>query len=155
MTLKFITDGTLGRLARWLRAIGYDAVFDPGCVNRDFLNRARREGRIVLSRRRDLVQRNFRGTMVILQSDRITDQIKELKENIPELEIKSENLFTICLDCNSPLREAPKESVQSLVPPYVYETQERFMQCLKCRKIYWAGTHRERAEEFICNILSS
>lgn len=154
MKLKFITDGTLGRLARWLRAIGYDAVFEPGGVDRDFLNRARREGRIVLSRRRDLVRRNFLGTMVILHSDRIKQQISELKEKIPELEIKPENLFTICLDCNSPLKELRRESVQGLVPPYVYETQDRFMQCLKCRKIYWAGTHREKAEEFICKILS-
>lgn len=154
MKLKFITDGTLGRLARWLRAIGYDAVFEPGGVNRDFLNRARREGRIVVSRRRDLVRRNFRGRMVILQSDRIKEQIKELKEKVPELEVKPENLFTVCLDCNSPLRELPRESAQSLVPPYVYETQERFMQCLKCLKVYWAGTHRARAEEFICGVLS-
>jgi hypothetical protein len=154
MKSKFVTDGTLGRLARWLRAIGYDAVFDPGSVDRDFLNRARREGRIVLSRRRDLVKRNFRGRMVILQSDLIKDQIKELKEKVPELEIKPENFFTICLECNSALCAAPKESVERLVPPYVYETQEKFMQCVKCRRIYWAGTHRERAEEFICKILS-
>jgi len=154
MKLKFITDGTLGRLSRWLRAIGYDAVFYPGSVDRDFLNRARREGRVVLSRRRDLVKRNFRGRMVILQSDRVTDQIKELREKVPDLEINTENLFTICLDCNSPLREEPKESIQNLVPPYVFETRDRFMQCLKCRKIYWAGTHRERAEKFLADLLA-
>lgn len=154
MSLKFITDGTLGRLARWLRAIGYDAVFERGGINRDFLNRARREGRIVLSRRRDLVRRNFRGRMVILDSDRIKDQIRELKEKVPELEIKPENLFAMCLDCNSLLRELPRDSVQGLVPPYVFETQDRFRQCLRCGKIYWAGTHRERAEEFICNLLA-
>ncbi|MEN6463606.1 MAG: Mut7-C RNAse domain-containing protein [Syntrophaceae bacterium] len=154
MKLKFISDGTLGRLARWLRAIGYDTVFEPRGVDRDFLNRARREERIVLSRRRDLVNRNFRGRMIILQSDRIRDQIRELKEKVPELEIKPENLFTICLECNSDLREVPKESVENLVPPYVYETQARFMQCLKCGKIYWAGTHRERAEKFLSDLLA-
>lgn len=154
MLLKFITDGTVGRLARWLRAIGYDAVFYPGGADRTFLNRAHREGRVVLSRRRDLSKRNFRGRMVIMRCDRIADQVKELRDKLPELEIKSETLFTICLECNTALTEAPKQSVMGLVPPYVYETHERFMQCPGCRKIYWAGTHRERAEEFICNILS-
>ncbi len=154
MRLKFISDGTLGRLARWLRAIGYDAVFESGGVDRKFLDRARREGRIVLSRRRDLVNRNFRGRMIILQSDRIVEQMRELKRKLPELEIRPDGLFTICLECNSALREIPKESVEKLVPHYVYETQSRFMQCVKCKKIYWAGTHRDRAEEFICNILS-
>jgi uncharacterized protein with PIN domain len=154
MKLKFISDGTLGRLARWLRAIGYDAEFQTGGVDRAFLNRARREGRIVLSRRRDLVKRNFRGRLIILQNDRIGDQIVELREKVPELAVRQENIFTICLDCNSALREVPRESVESLVPPYVYETQSRFMRCLQCGKIYWAGTHRERAEEFICKILS-
>ncbi len=147
--LKFKTDGTLGRLARWLRVIGYDAMHEKAVIDRQFLEKSRKEERIVLTRRRDLSQRNYRGTMIIIKSDSLRDQIRELKSKLPELTVMPERLFTICLQCNRPLSPAERSEVKDLVPPYVFETQEAFMMCQSCGKIFWAGTHRERAEKFL------
>ncbi len=152
--LKFITDGTLGRLARWLRTIGYDTVYEAAAIDRKFLSRAFKEGRVVLSRRLDLEQRNFRGRMIILRSDRVGEQVRELRARLPELDTSTVKIFTRCLRCNALLEEVPRESVKDLVPPYVFETQLHFNRCRSCGKIYWAGTHRERAIKFLLEVLS-
>lgn len=153
MELKFKTDGTLGRLARWLRALGYDAVFDPAAIDRKFLTRAKSEGRIVLTRRRDMAKRNYLGRMIIIESDSLKGQIRELQAKLPELVLGPEGMFAICLECNLALVGIPRELVKDLVPPYVFETQSHFTRCPGCGKIYWAGTHRERAEKFLCELI--
>lgn len=152
--LKFITDGTLGRLARWLRTIGYDTVYEAAGVDRKFLSRAFKEGRLVLTRRRDLEQRNFRGRMIILRNDRVGEQIRELQGRLPELDISPGRIFTRCLQCNALLDKVPRESVKDIVPPYVFETQSLFNRCRSCGKIYWAGTHRDRAVNFLREVLN-
>lgn len=152
-SLKFRADGTLGRLVRWLRASGYDAVFDGSAIDRKVLDQALKEGRIVLTRRRDMSRRNYRGRMIIIEEDSLKKQIPELKAKLPELSFNPENFFTICLECGSSLTEFPRERARAFVPPYVYETQQRFNRCPSCLKIYWAGTHRERAEKFLLKII--
>jgi uncharacterized protein len=152
--LKFITDGTLGRLARWLRTIGYDTIYEAACVDRNFLSKAFKEGRVVLSRRRDLEQRNFRGRMIILRNDRVGEQIRELRGRLPELDISPERIFTRCVQCNALLEKVSSDSVKDIVPPYVFETQSLFNRCRSCGKIYWAGTHRERAINYLREVLN-
>ena len=51
--------------------------------------------------------------------------------------------FTLCLECNQPLVERSREEVKDRVPPYVYKTQNQYMECPACHRIYWRGTHWE------------
>jgi uncharacterized protein with PIN domain len=49
--------------------------------------------------------------------------------------------FTVCLECNNPLEERSREEVKERVPPYVFQTQQQYMECPVCHRIYWRGTH--------------
>jgi uncharacterized protein with PIN domain len=140
--VKFIADRNLGKLTKWLRILGYDTVFYRENIDRDFLRTGAKEKRIVLTRRRDMARRNFSGRMVIIYHDRVYDQIQELREKA-SLDLNPRNLFTICLECNQPLQPISKENTADKVPPYIYQTQDTFLTCPECGKIYWPGTHKE------------
>jgi uncharacterized protein with PIN domain len=139
--VKFITDRNLGKLAKWLRILGYDTVLYSGDIDRDFLRAGAKENRIVLTRRRDMARRDFSGRMVIIYYDRVYDQIQELKEKT-SLELDPRNFFSICLECNQRLQPISKKYTQEKVPPYVFQTQHSFLTCPQCGKIYWPGTHK-------------
>ena len=152
--MRFLADSTLGRLARWLRLLGYDAADYTGIIDRHFLNQAWREERIALSRKRNMQKRDFRGTLIIIEEDLVRDQIAALVRRL-SLHVEPENLFTFCLECNERLTLVAKEKIQNQVPEYVFSTQEIFKICPKCDKIYWQGTHRERAMALLGKILDT
>ncbi len=140
--MKFIADRNLGKLTKWLRILGYDTVFYSENIDREFLKTGAKEGRVVLTRRRDMARRNFSGRMVIIYHDRVYDQLQELREKA-SLEPNPRNLFTLCLKCNQPLQMISKENTADKVPPYVFQTQDTFLTCPECGKIYWPGTHKD------------
>lgn len=144
--MKFITDRNLGKLARWLRALGYDTVYHGEDADRAFLRKAQSEGRVALSRTRALAKRQFTGTMLILTADQAADQLEEVLRTF-SLQPDREQFFCRCLRCNEPLVGIPKEEVRGRVPVYTFETQEAFRICPVCQSIFWPGTHRTRAED--------
>ena len=142
--MKFLADSSLGRLSKWLRILGHDTVYWRGEADRSFLRKAEKEGRAVLTRRKDVLARQHPGIVLFVESDRVEDQLVEV---LGKLGLKPDagRLFTLCLRCNEPLKEAKPEEMRSLVPDYVFRTQRDFRVCPKCRGVYWPGTHRERA----------
>jgi len=145
--LKFIITAELGRLARWLRILGYDSIFFDSTKKRDIVIESLREGRIILTR--DARLSRFSGIrMFRIKSDFVE---KQLEQVIKELRLKVEkgNIFTRCVECNTPIVKIEKEGLEDKVPPYVYKTQEDFMQCPNCKKIYWKGTHFNLANKFL------
>ncbi|UCE18270.1 MAG: Mut7-C RNAse domain-containing protein [Gemmatimonadota bacterium] len=136
--IKFIADTMLGRLAKWLRILGYDTLY-PGQESDQRLARiAAEEGRILLTRDTELASRKgFRKLLV--DSDRLAEQLSQV---IEAFHLKTnDRILSLCLLCNCPLREIQKDSVRDKVPPYVFQTQSRFFQCPECDKIFWPGTH--------------
>lgn len=146
--LKFTADVNLGTLARWLRILGYDTVFDRGTVNRDFLRRALREDRIVLTRKRDMANRQYRGCLVVIECDHIRGQLTELIDKTGMC-IDMGRLYRRCAICNGLLQKAASSDVAGLVPDYIYHRSRPFRRCPNCGKIYWPGTHREKAIQFL------
>lgn len=146
--MKFLTDCSLGMLAKWLRFMGFDTLFYEGSADRSLLTKAGREGRVVLTRKRDMAQKQFSGQMMILVSDRVENQLKEVIDGF-SLEPASWHPFSRCLRCNQILIGIEKDKVKDRVPPYTFESQDCFMTCPECRGIFWPGTHRERAEKWI------
>lgn len=143
--LKFIADSMLGRLATWLRILGYDTVYHTHIPDRELIGRARREGRVILTRDTRLLRRRGIGRFLLIKSDHFREQLKEVVSHF-SLNLVS-RFLTLCIRCNTPLEEVKKDEVRERVPPYVLRTQERFKICPKCNRIYWAATHRERMEE--------
>lgn len=139
--MKFLADRTVGRLARYLRMLGHDTVWDPRADVHGLLARASAEQRTLLTRDTLLVQRRAvrRGIVqaVLVRDDRVVDQLKQLR---CELGLRREGPSR-CLVCNSSLRELPPTSVKDRVPPYVAATQDRFRYCPVCDRVTWAATH--------------
>jgi len=150
--VRFVVDGMLGRLARWLRLTGHDAVYvsELPLSNEEqdeFLLARAAEGYILLTSDRRLYQKSRRrGFMAaLIQPGDLPAQLLELSRAVPTLEIDLEN--SRCPVCNGELREASPEEVEGSVPASVRESQEVFWRCTSCGKIYWRGTHWKRILE--------
>lgn len=141
--MKFLVDSMLGRLAKWLRILGYDTLYFSSLDDNDLVRIARAQGRMVLTRDRMMLKRRGIDSLLI-ESDDFTEQIPQV---LRDLNLNLDRSFSRCSVCNSPLRRAAREAVQERVPPYVFQTQERFSLCPQCGKIYWRGTHWQRMRE--------
>jgi hypothetical protein len=146
--LKFITDASLGRLAKWLRILGYDTVVFPNQAGREMLRKAATEGRIVLTRRKDMTERQYSGHLFLIMNIKVGNQLNDVI-NKYSLKINRQKMFGICLTCNKNLYPIAREAVRDLVPPFVLENCTHYNQCPLCQKIYWTGTHQRNALEFI------
>ena len=149
--LKFMVDNNVGRLARWLRLMGYDAAFFTGDDDRQMVTAALAEGRVVLTRDTRFMARRVvsRGRLkaVLIESDRPEQQMRQV---MAALHLESRcRPFTICLECNWPLVERGREEVRDRVPPYVFRTQQQYLECPGCHRIYWRGTHWERLSRWL------
>jgi uncharacterized protein len=136
---KFAADRMLARLARWLRLLGADVLFDPALGGHKLLRRAREEGRVTLTRDKRL---RTASDALYIQSNLIRDQLREVMERFPF--DPRPRAFTRCSRCNEPLAEVGREAVARRVPPFVYASHERFALCPRCGRIYWDATHPER-----------
>lgn len=133
----------LGKLAKWLRMLGYDTSYIHGASDDHLVRMAIREDRILLTRDHLLAQRRIiRNRCIFIRSLKTSEQVSQV---IEELSLKSpdENLFTRCVACNGEIFPVSKETIANEVPPYVYRTQTEFGRCTSCGKVYWKGTHVE------------
>jgi uncharacterized protein with PIN domain len=142
--LKFVVDHNVGRLAKWLRMVGFDTKFFTGENDSDMVEMALAENRIILTRDTRIMERRVvadgRLKAILIESDRLE---KQLAQVITVLGLYKSRFrpFTICLEDNEPLIGKTKDEVKDRVSPYVYQTQQQFVECPKCRRIYWRGTH--------------
>jgi len=143
---RFIADHNVGKLARWLRMMGYDTVFFDARDDAYLVSKALAEDRVILTRDTHIMKRGVitsgRLKALLIDSDEPEQQVKQVIDAM-HLDYQSRP-FTLCLECNQPLVERSKEEVKDRVPPYVYRTREQFMECPNCRRIYWRGTHWQR-----------
>lgn len=144
--MKFLADHMLGRLAKWLRILGFDTLFLTGVKDQEILKRAAAEDRLILTRDRDLAQHAPTGKSLLIRSDQYAGQIKEVLTGL-QLRWKPEKLFSICLECNVAVQDQNKKKVKKHVPRNVFEEHDRFWQCPECRKVFWQGSHYENTRE--------
>ncbi len=139
----------LGRLATWLRLLGYDTAYRPELDDSGLARMARAEGRVLLTRdveltrRRGLANPATSGELrcALIESDRVAEQLEQV---FKRFHLHAREAFSRCAECNVPLDEVSKESVRGDVPPYVFQTQTRFRRCPQCGRVYWRGTHWAR-----------
>jgi uncharacterized protein with PIN domain len=125
--------------------MGYDSVFFNGEDDSQMVKQALAEGRIILTRDTGMMRRRVisggRVKATLIESEEPEKQMQQL---IKAFDLKSQSRpFTLCLECNQPLEKRSLEEVTGRVPPYVYRTQTQYMECPKCHRIYWRGTHWE------------
>ncbi|HEX6508958.1 MAG TPA: Mut7-C RNAse domain-containing protein [Chloroflexota bacterium] len=140
--MKFIVDNNVGRLARWLRALGYDTLFINPIADGELVEIARREGRIILTKDTGILQRRAITSgevrAVRVEGDAWREQVAQV---VRELGLETRPQFTRCLECNTPLEARTRDEVRAHVPAYVHRTQQAFLACPSCGRHYWQGTH--------------
>ncbi|MFP3912764.1 MAG: Mut7-C RNAse domain-containing protein [Desulfobacteraceae bacterium] len=141
--MNFVADIMLGKLAKWLRVMGYDTIYQSlygaGDLER-FMNR----GRILLTRHRERAK--LPGQSILLHKNRVGEQLAELRRQV-DLPPDPALRFSRCLRCNTLLREAPDAAAREAVPEYVYyQNPGKIRFCPTCERHYWPGSHRIRME---------
>jgi len=142
-TPRFAADVMLGRLARWLRALGCDVAYGSHLHGRPLVRLARDEQRVLLTREKRLLRDATLPQHVFVTSDRFRDQLTQIASVVP---LSTGAAFSRCLPCNRPLDEVAPEDVRGRIPPRVYARQTGFQRCPRCRRCYWPATHRAGME---------
>jgi len=136
---KFAADRMLARVARWLRMLGADTIFDESMDGATMLKTARAEGRIMITRDKRL---KTAPEVLFLDGNNFHEQLRQILARHPFDSFQ--NAFTRCSRCNTLLIEVDREIVRRRVPPFVYATNAKFSECPSCAHLYWGGTHPER-----------
>jgi uncharacterized protein with PIN domain len=132
---KFIVDHMLGSLARWLRMIGYDTIYDKSLEDADIARVAHAEGRFILTRDKELSTQP--GAFLLEDAD-LDAQLKAIAGKFG---LKFHEELIRCSTCNGELADLPKEQAKGKVPEGAHASNEKFWRCSKCEKIYWKGSH--------------
>jgi len=156
-SFKFIVDNNVGKLVKWLRIMGYDTLFFNGKNDSRMIAIALAESRIILTRDTQIMKRRVvtSGQLkaILIESDKPELQLHQVVETLNlDCQLKP---FSICLECNQLLLERSKQQVEDLVPPYVFQTQDQYMECPACHRIYWKGTHWQAMTEKLKNLVKS
>ena len=152
-TPQFVVDSMLGRLARWLRILGFDTWYFREIDDRELLNLHAETGRTLLTRDTHLVQCRGVGRHVLVESDGWEDQLRQVVAAL-SLDVCPERMLTRCLLCNRRLETLAPEEAYGRIPDYVAGSTSAFQGCRSCDKVYWAGTHRRRMEEVVSTLRS-
>ena len=153
MSYCFAVDRTLGTLAKWLRILGYDTIYEPDNSSGEFY--ARLEDHRILITRTKKIQKAFAShNHVFITSNFLVEQLKQVVNQIG-INLADTRPFSRCIHCNLPIGEVNKDDVYGLVPDYIWETQETFNRCGHCERIYWRGSHAEHSQEVIKRIFKS
>jgi hypothetical protein len=136
---RFVADGHVGRLAAYLRMLGFDTWYENNADDALLAAVASGEGRVLLTRDVGLLKRREVELGYCLRSDKPHEQLREVTRRF-ELHPHFAP-FTRCMACNGPLMAVPKSEVSDVLPPHTRETKNEFSRCLQCGKIYWRGSH--------------
>ena len=141
MKVKFMADSMLGKLAKWLRIMGYDTHYQP-FYKEGVIEQLVHEDRRLLSRHRATIEQ-YPNSILIL-SDHVKEQLYEIR-NRGNLIFERANWFSRCLICNVNLEEVEAIEARENVPEYIfYENIIDIRFCPSCCRYYWPGSHRER-----------
>jgi uncharacterized protein with PIN domain len=138
--VKFICDDNLGKLASYLRILGFDTYFDETIDDNSLLQTASVEKRTLLTRDTKLASRSHPYGFHLIEDD---DPLTQLRFVVTELAIKVEpaNLFNRCSRCNELCVVVDKDKVSEEVFPFILKTQDIIKRCPSCGRYYWKGSH--------------
>jgi uncharacterized protein len=138
----FLVDTMLGRLARWLRVLGFDTRYEPTLDDRALVRLADAEGRVLVTRDRHLLRDLRPAASLEVRSDVPIEQLRTVIERL-SLAPPAE-LFMRCLVCNGVLRDVPPDEARALLPPRSRELPGPVRRCPGCGGVYWPGSHARR-----------
>jgi hypothetical protein len=144
---RFVLDVHLGRLAAYLRMLGFDASYRNHCTDERLAEVSRGEHRILLTRDVGLLKR---GAVTHGHYVRATKPRQQLVEVVERFDLaRLTKPFSRCLRCNTPLARAGKEQVRHQLPAQVALLHDEFLRCPDCGRAYWKGGHFRRMRQWI------
>ncbi len=147
---RFVLDTHLGKLASYLRMLGFDALYENNYGDDTLAKISAREHRLLLTRDRGLLKRKevTHGYYV-----RNTSPYSQVVEVLRRFHLFSSiKPFQRCLHCNGFLEPVEKKEIENRLPPKVREHNNKFHRCENCHRVYWEGTHYEQMKKFIDKI---
>ena len=138
--MRFICDDNLGRLARYLRILGFDTHFDESIDDIALLRIAASEERYLLTRDHKLLSKSVPHGILILENDNPLNQLSIVIQKL-NLKIDTDLMFNRCSRCNGFCHIVDKRTISEEVFPFILKTQEIIKQCPTCRRFYWKGSH--------------
>ncbi|MBZ5541837.1 MAG: Mut7-C ubiquitin/RNAse domain-containing protein [Acidobacteriia bacterium] len=143
----FVLDTHLGRLAAYLRMLGFDTVYRNDCQDEELAQIASREGRILLTRDQGLLKRNLVTRGYCVRATLPREQVAEIVERFALARLIVP--FQRCVHCNALLQPVRKELVLHRLLPETRQHFEEFYICPACERIYWKGSHYRRMSHLI------
>jgi len=146
--LKFIADGMLGKLTRWLRMLGQDVKYSKSIEDDELIRTAKAEGRVILTRDLKLYQQAMtKGFTAFLvegstEAEKLTDLAKRFNISL-EFDVTTSR----CPKCNSRIISVSKEEIMNEIPEATSTYYDDFWKCSDCGQIYWHGSHWKRIEK--------
>jgi len=148
---RFVIDSNLGRLARYLRLLGFDCLYRNDYRDADVAAISQQQHRIVLTRDRRLLQHKVIDHGLYVRGTCPKEQVREVLRRLDLAGLVRP--FTRCVRCNGSLEVVTKESVNALLQPKTRRYYNVFQQCSECLQVYWQGSHHVRmlglVEEFL------
>ncbi len=138
----------LGTLAKWLRILGYDTVFDPALDDHQLVRLARAEDRILLTRDRELARR--RGVRLLLVGSEDLDE--QIRQVLSDLELAPNRSFSRCPVCNEALESLDPAWQRPKCQPMWSRLTKIFRRCPACRRVYWRGTHWQQMDQKLARL---
>ncbi len=152
LNMKFLADNMLGKLAKYLRLMGYDTRFPAPESPADMINLAHRESRTILTRNTHMIADHSPEKVLFIKSQQFAEQLKQVI-NAYDLQLLTGKLFTRCLRCNQVLESVSKQDVEGRLPIKVKKHFQAFKYCPHCDKVYWRGGHTRRMRKKLDRIL--
>jgi uncharacterized protein with PIN domain len=144
---RFLADAMLGRLARWLRLLGFDCAWEADIEDEVLVRRALDEERVLLSRDRALIDQWRVSDLHLVRSENVAEQLREVIDRF-SLAGRARPLSR-CSRCNALLRSTTPEQVPGRIPPRVLARRRVFRVCPGCHRVYWEGTHTDRIRRLL------
>ena len=139
---RFAADAMLGRLARWLRALGFDTVYDNMIADPVLVELAAQECRVLLTRDRHLLRELRPAQALELRQD---DPLQQLRHVVTELELPGPlAMFSRCLLCNSMLEQLAAAEADAVLAQLEHVPPGPVRRCPTCCRLYWDGSHARR-----------
>ncbi len=150
--MKLLCDQMLGSLAKWLRILGFDTFYaNKEITDEELLNIAKIENRTIVSRDKELILRGKKQNINVIEIKN-TDLDDQLKLVLNLIKIDEKLVLSRCTLCNKILEKIEKSKVEGKVPRKVFDNNDEFWFCNKCKKFYWMGSHYEKITDKIDEI---
>jgi uncharacterized protein with PIN domain len=150
--VRFSADAMLGKLAHWLRLLGFDCAYENDIADAELVRRAIEQGRVVLTRDRALPDEWRAPDICVVRAVQTFEQLGEVVRRFDLSGLV--RLFTRCSECNRRLTVTAAADLRGRVPARILATHEPLRECTGCRRVYWRGSHTRHIQRVVEQLLA-